>query len=224
MFAPASNSSISRRRTREPLIEYSPVPSRKTARSIETSSKSILKILRELSKMMATEARFALGVVCDPPQIRSSARFPRMLFIDCSPSAKRKASATLLLPDPFGPTIAVVELEKSKTVFLANDLNPTISSRFNIHFSITHKNTLLVVMCSLIIHLRMSLSLTVVNNKDIWINRSSIRIKTNALGKEGVAHTRCRRFRQPRRDGDSVGSESKTLRIEARCRPAKDRR
>ncbi len=146
MLAPASNSVISRSRTREPLIEYSLIPSRKTARSIETSSKSILKARRasasperapatrrrELSKIMATDPRFALGVVCEPPQMRSSARFPRMLFIDCSPSAKRNASATLLLPEPFGPTIAVVELPKSKTVFLANDLNPTISSRFNI--------------------------------------------------------------------------------------------
>ena len=82
--------------------------------------------------MMATEARLALGAVCEPLKIRSSARFPRILFIDCSPSAKRKASATLLFPDPFGPTMAVVALEKSSTVFRTKDLNPTISSRFSI--------------------------------------------------------------------------------------------
>src|SRR3989338_9633486 len=132
MFAPESSSVMSRSRTFEPFIEYSLVPSRKTARSRETSSKSILNVRRELSKIIETEARFARGAVCEPLNIKSSERFPRILFIDCSPSANLNASATLLFPEPFGPTIAVVELEKSKTVFLAKDLNPTISSRFSI--------------------------------------------------------------------------------------------
>ena len=64
--------------------------------------------------------------------MRSSLRFPRMDFIDCSPSAKRNPSATLDLPEPFGPTMAVAADEKSSTVFRANDLNPAISSRFSI--------------------------------------------------------------------------------------------
>ena len=65
----------------------------------------------KLSNTMTTAARFALGTVWEPPQMRSSARLPRILFIDCSPSAKRNASATFDLPEPFGTTIAVVELE-----------------------------------------------------------------------------------------------------------------
>ena len=52
--------------------------------------------------------------------------------MDCSPSAKRNASATLLFPEPLGPTIAVAACEKSSTVFRAKDLNPTISSRLSI--------------------------------------------------------------------------------------------
>ena len=54
-----------------------------------------------------------------------------MLFIDCSPRANLKASATFDLPEPLGPTMAVVLEAKSRTVFFANDLNPAISSRFN---------------------------------------------------------------------------------------------
>src|SRR3989344_867513 len=148
MFAPARSSSMSRSRTCEPLMEYSLVPSRNAARSIETSSKSILNCRRparpgELSKTMATAAREARGAWCEPPQMRSSALLPLMLFIDCSPSAKRKASATLLFPEPFGPTIAVIAFEYSKTVFLGNDLNPAISSRFSIWLLLYQKKTAL---------------------------------------------------------------------------------
>ena len=80
---------------------------------------------------MVTAARFARGAMFDPDQIRSSLRLPRMDFIDCSPSAKRNASATFDLPEPFGPTTLVTEDEKSSTVFRAKDLNPAISRRFS---------------------------------------------------------------------------------------------
>lgn len=76
---------------------------------------------------------------CEPAQMRSSLRLPRILFIDCSPSAKRNASATFDFPDPFGPTMAVAADEKSSTVFRANDLNPAISSRFSIDTSISRE-------------------------------------------------------------------------------------
>jgi hypothetical protein len=85
-----------------------------------------------LSNTIATAARFARALMCVPLNIRSSLRFPRMLFMDCSPRAKRKASATFDFPEPFGPTIAVVWFEKSSTVFRAKDLKPAISSRFSI--------------------------------------------------------------------------------------------
>jgi hypothetical protein len=85
-----------------------------------------------LSNTITTEALFARGAMCEPAKIKSSLRFPRIDFIDCSPSAKRNASATFDFPEPFGPTIAVAADEKSSTVFRANDLNPAISKRFNI--------------------------------------------------------------------------------------------
>ena len=42
----------------------------------------------------------------------------------CSPSAQRRASARLLLPDPFGPTTALIPGPNSTFVRSANDLNP----------------------------------------------------------------------------------------------------
>ena len=42
----------------------------------------------------------------------------------CSPSAQRRASARLLLPEPFGPTTALIPGPSSTTVRSANDLNP----------------------------------------------------------------------------------------------------
>ncbi len=42
----------------------------------------------------------------------------------CSPSAQRRASARLLLPDPFGPTTALIPGPNSTLVRSANDLKP----------------------------------------------------------------------------------------------------
>ena len=47
----------------------------------------------------------------------------------CSPSAQRSASARLLLPQPFGPTTALMPGPNSTTVFSANDLKPTAAVR-----------------------------------------------------------------------------------------------
>jgi hypothetical protein len=55
-----------------------------------------------------------------------------MDFMDCSPKTKRIASATLDFPEPFGPTMAVIDALKSSTVFRAKDLNPVISTRFSL--------------------------------------------------------------------------------------------
>src|SRR4051812_38568922 len=42
----------------------------------------------------------------------------------CSPSAQRSASARLLLPEPFGPTTALIPGPNSTIVRSANDLKP----------------------------------------------------------------------------------------------------
>ena len=90
----------------------------------------MLKIFLELSKTTLTDALLERGSFVEPFQIKSSPRFPRMLFIDCSPSTKRNASATLDLPEPFGPTIADTEESNSKEFFFAKDLNPESSIDF----------------------------------------------------------------------------------------------
>src|SRR3989344_201365 len=98
---------------------------------MDASSKSRLSVRSELSKTSLTPARPARGDVEEPFHIKSSPRLPRMLFIDCSPSTKRKDSATLDLREPLGPTMAVIAVANSKEVFLAKDLNPDSSIDFN---------------------------------------------------------------------------------------------
>src|SRR3989344_2906279 len=91
---------------------------------METSGKSISKIFLVLSKITLTAALLALGSLVAPFQIRSSPRLPRMIVRDCSPSANLKASATLDLPEPFGPTMEEMGASNSKVFFFAKDLNP----------------------------------------------------------------------------------------------------
>src|SRR3989338_486831 len=119
---------MSLRRTAEPFKMYSFCPSRCTTRSIRISSKSNGNTFLLLSSTMVTPARLPRATVDDPPQIKSSPRLPRIDLTDCSPSTKRKDSATLLLPEPFCPTIALMGAENSSSPFLANDLNPAIVS------------------------------------------------------------------------------------------------
>src|SRR5580704_14056812 len=55
----------------------------------------------------------------------------RRLLADISPKAQRMPSEILDLPQPFGPTTAVIPGSNSTRVLSAKDLNPTISKRFN---------------------------------------------------------------------------------------------
>ena len=59
----------------------------------------------------------------DPAQMTSSALRERSAR-PCSPSAQRSASARLLLPDPLGPTTALIPRPNSIVVRSANDLKP----------------------------------------------------------------------------------------------------
>ena len=119
---------MSRRRAGLPFKRYSLDASRYTTRSTDTSSKSKLKRRRELSKTSFTAARLPRGAASAPFQIKSSVRLPRILLTDCSPSTKRMDSLTLLFPEPFGPTIAVIGVLNSKIVRFANDLKPDNSN------------------------------------------------------------------------------------------------
>ena len=63
------------------------------------------------------------GRLSEPAQMTSSDLRDRRAR-PCSPSAQRKASARLLLPDPFGPTIALMPGPNVTWVRSANDLKP----------------------------------------------------------------------------------------------------
>src|SRR5262245_54153821 len=64
-----------------------------------------------------------------PLKMTSSIFSPRRLLALCSPITQVMASATLLLPHPFGPTIAVTPLSKASSDRSEKDLNPLISRR-----------------------------------------------------------------------------------------------
>src|SRR4051812_36157460 len=106
------------------------MPSLCTTRSMDTSLKSTPNILSELSKTTLTDARLPLDSPPAPLNMRSSPFLPRRLFMDCSPRTNLNASATLDLPDPFGPTTDVMGELNSRTLFFAKDLNPESSMDF----------------------------------------------------------------------------------------------
>ncbi len=148
----ASNSKMSRKRTREPFRKYSFCPSRNARRPIVTSdgferinsatgsrrvfsfsvcrasvrSTSVASAVHGFgfSNVSETSAMPRRGRVVLPVKIRSSVFLTRNSLYDCSPITQRTASATLLLPEPFGPTIAVTPRSKMKSVRFAKVLNP----------------------------------------------------------------------------------------------------
>ena len=62
------------------------------------------------------------GRCSEPEKIMSSVRLPRRAEKLCSPSTQRSASATLDLPLPLGPTIAVTPASNRNSVREANVL------------------------------------------------------------------------------------------------------
>src|SRR6476619_1261306 len=86
-------------------------------------------VLRKPLKRSRTSAD-AVGLRASLPlKITSSILSPRRLLALCSPITHVIASATLLLPQPFGPTIAVTPLSKASSERSENDLKPWISRR-----------------------------------------------------------------------------------------------
>src|SRR5260370_14230125 len=64
---------------------------------------------------------------------------PRRCFTLCSPRTQAIASATLLLPQPFGPTTAVMPSPvKMRSVWSAKDLKPVISRRLSLIVDVRH--------------------------------------------------------------------------------------
>ncbi len=65
-----------------------------------------------------------------PAKITSSIEVPRRFFAPCSPITQVRASTMLDLPEPFGPTTAVMPGSKRSVVAEANDLKPRRVSSF----------------------------------------------------------------------------------------------
>ena len=91
----------------------------------------------ELSSTSVTWAKPTAERFSVPPKITSSILLPRRLRADCSPMTQQMASEMLDLPDPLGPTTAVMSSPKWSTVLSGKDLKPWISNAFKyIHFSL----------------------------------------------------------------------------------------
>src|SRR5882672_7919948 len=75
-----------------------------------------------------------------PLKMMSAISPPRNALADCSPSTQRMASATLDLPQPLGPTMAVMPGWKFSDVFSEKDLKPSIVRFFRYILVENNKN------------------------------------------------------------------------------------
>src|SRR6266852_3518775 len=105
-------------------MEYSLCPDRKSKRLIVTSEYSMGSAPSLLSMVRVTSARPSGGREAVPAKTTSSILPPRRVFTPCSPITQEKASTTLDLPDPLGPTMQVIPGSKRRVVAEANDLKP----------------------------------------------------------------------------------------------------
>src|SRR6476469_4485233 len=83
-----------------------------------------------LSMVRVTSARPSGGRPAVPAKMTSSILPPRSALAPCSPSTQAIASTTFDLPDPFGPTTAVIPGSSRSVVDDANDLKPFIVRDF----------------------------------------------------------------------------------------------
>src|SRR5215471_17698512 len=77
-----------------------------------------------LSMVSVTSARPSAGRPDVPAKTTSSILPPRSGLTPCWPMTQENASATLDLPDPFGPTTQVMPGSNRSVVVEANDLKP----------------------------------------------------------------------------------------------------
>ena len=99
---------MSRSRHEAPLIAYSEPPLRNMVREIVTSLYSIGSAPSVLSIVSETSARPSGGREEVPAKMTSAMFAPRSDFAPCSPITQARASTTLDLPEPFGPTTQVM--------------------------------------------------------------------------------------------------------------------
>src|SRR6476646_244830 len=119
-----SSSCTSRRRHGVPLMAYSDPPERNMVRLIVTSAYSIGSAPSLLSMVSRTSARPSGGRPAVPAKMTSSILPPRRLLAPCSPITQARASTTLDLPEPLGPTMQVMPGSSWSVVDEAKDLKP----------------------------------------------------------------------------------------------------
>src|SRR5690554_124830 len=118
---------MSRRRHLEPFRKYSDRPSRDTRRLTEislnlTNSPGALpSVLSNTSSMVACPTGLR---ALEPLKITSVMDSPRRYFAELSPITQRTASMMLDLPQPFGPTTAVMFDGNGTVVGSTKDLKP----------------------------------------------------------------------------------------------------
>src|SRR5580698_8923318 len=78
----------------------------------------------ELSMVRLTSARPSGAREVVPAKMTSSILPPRRLLAPCSPITQERASTTLDLPEPLGPTTQVIPGSRRSVVAEANDLKP----------------------------------------------------------------------------------------------------
>src|SRR4051812_4897593 len=118
------SSCTSSRRHGVPLMAYSEPPERNMVRLIVTSAYSIGSAPSLLSMVRRTSARPSGGRPEVPAKMTSSILPPRRLLAPCSPITQARASTTLDLPEPLGPTMHVTPGSSWSVVDEAKDLNP----------------------------------------------------------------------------------------------------
>ena len=89
-----------------------------------TSSCSIGNMPAALSRISDTCAKPSEPRFSVPPKMTSSIFPPRSVRVRCSPMTHRIASERLDLPEPFGPTMAVISRSNVSRVLSAKDLKP----------------------------------------------------------------------------------------------------
>src|ERR1700760_4317083 len=77
-----------------------------------------------LSMVSVTSARPSGGREVVPAKMTSSILPPRSDLAPCSPMTQARASTTLDLPEPLGPTMQVIPGSSWRVVEEAKDLNP----------------------------------------------------------------------------------------------------
>src|SRR5580693_6683647 len=105
-------------------MAYSLCPDLNIRRLIVTSAYSMGSAPSLLSMVRVTSARPSGGREVVPAKTTSSILPPRSDFAPCSPITQERASTTLDLPEPFGPTTQVMPGSRCSDVAEANDLKP----------------------------------------------------------------------------------------------------